>query len=555
MPGWLATLPAPELPRGRRFALVASTETYADPSLRRLRAPARDADEMRQVLADADIGGFTVASVTDRTAQQLRLALAEFVLDRQPDDLLLLYLSCHGLVDLRRRLYFAATDTRKDRLAATGVEASWVLEQLDDCRARRQVVVLDCCFSGAFAQGTKGDSDLGLGERFHGQGRGRVVLTASRGTEYSFEGEPVAGSSMPGSVFTSALVAGLRTGAADLDRDGYVSVDDAYAYAYDRVCGSGAEQTPQRWAYGAEGSIVLARNPAGIAVTPAPLPEALRSALDAAQPSIRLGAVQALGDWLADPDPARALGARQALSQVAESDIPEVAGPARAALERSPAGPPTYPDPHAAPTPEPPAARRGSPLRRGPATVLAALTFLVAAGVGAALLLDDAETPDPSTGDFVTDGAWRLLVRDTVSLDDGCAVTLTHTDTGKQFRRDQIYNSETVQIPLGGTFDSEVSHQGCELVEQDGSGDVRLPFEWECCIGDTDSFAAPAQVGIEVVDFNGNSECGFELHDAEDGTVVHVGDTRASDTLVLDPGTAERVYLADLMCTVRVFAQ
>jgi hypothetical protein len=382
-----------------------------------------------------------------------------------------------------------------------------------------------------------------------------VVLTASRGTEYSFEGEPVAGSSMPGSVFTNALVAGLRTGAADLDRDGYVSVDDAYTYAYDRVRGSGAGQTPQRWAYGAEGSIVLARNPAGIAVTPAPLPEALRSALDAAQPSIRLGAVQALEDWLADPDPARALGARQALSQVAESDIPEVAGPARATLDRSPAGPPTYPDPRAAARSEPTAAPRGSPLRTGPASVLAALTFLVAAGIGAALLLDDAETADPPSGDFVTDGAWRLLVRDTVSLDDGCAVTLTHADTGRQFSRDQVYNSETVQVPLGGTFNAEVSHQGCELVEQDGSGDVRLPFEWECCVGDTDSFGSPAQVGIEVVDFNGNSECGFELHDAEDGTVVDVGDTRASDTLVLDPGTAERVYLSDLMCTVRVFAQ
>ena len=49
------------------------------------------------------------------------------------------------------------------------------------------MVILDCCFSGAFARGAKGDDDLGLGERLVGEGRGRVVLTASRGTEYSFE--------------------------------------------------------------------------------------------------------------------------------------------------------------------------------------------------------------------------------------------------------------------------------------------------------------------------------------------------------------------------------
>jgi WD domain, G-beta repeat len=145
---------------------------------------------------------------------------------------------------------------------------------MEDCRARRQVVILDCCFSGAFAAGAKGATDLGLGERFYGQGRGPVVLTASRGSEYSFEGDPVPGSVLPGSVFTGALVAGLRTGAADSDNDGYIYVDDAYAYAFDQVQAAGANQTPQRWLYGAEGKILLARSPAGIATVPTPVPEA-----------------------------------------------------------------------------------------------------------------------------------------------------------------------------------------------------------------------------------------------------------------------------------------
>ena len=170
-----------------------------------------------------------MTSVIDKAAHEIRLAIEEFLDDRRTDDLLLLYLSCHGLVDPRRRLFFAASDTLKNRLAATGVEAQWLLDQLDDCRARRQVVILDCCFSGAFANTAKGDADLGLAERFNAAGRGRVVLTASRGSEYSFEGEPVPGSTMPGSIFTSALVDGIRSGAADLDKDGLISVDDAYA--------------------------------------------------------------------------------------------------------------------------------------------------------------------------------------------------------------------------------------------------------------------------------------------------------------------------------------
>src|SRR3954466_13129043 len=142
MPGSPSTLPAPELPPGNRLALLISTTTYVDPAIRQLRAPARDATDLGDLLADPDVGGFAVTSLVNASVQDVRLAMEEFLADRLPGDLLLVYLSCHGLVDARRRLYFAATDTRKDRLAATGVEAQWVLDQFDDCRAKQQVVIL-----------------------------------------------------------------------------------------------------------------------------------------------------------------------------------------------------------------------------------------------------------------------------------------------------------------------------------------------------------------------------------------------------------------------------
>ena len=265
--------PAADPLAGSRLALVVATATYtADPGLSQLRAPAQDAADLAQILADPGIGGFAVTPVIDQPAHLIRLAVEDFLDGRSTGDLLLIYLSCHGLLDARRRLYFAATDTRKDRLGSTGVEAAWVLDQLEHCRARRQVLILDSCFSGAFAHGAKGEADLGLQDRFLGQGRGRVVLTASTATEYSFEGDPTDAVSPVGSVFTAALVQGLRTGEADTDRDGQVSVDDAYAYVFDQVQSAGAAQTPQRWLYGAEGQILLARSPAGAAAAPAPRP-------------------------------------------------------------------------------------------------------------------------------------------------------------------------------------------------------------------------------------------------------------------------------------------
>ena len=264
-PGLPGTLPLPELPAENRSALVIATGVYADAQLAGLRAPARDAADLAAVLGDPELGGFEVTSLIDRDAHDIRVGVEEFIADRAPDDLLVVYLSCHGVRDAPGRLYFAAADTRKTLLASTGVESQWVLDRLDECRARRQVLVLDCCFSGAFAVtgGKTGEAEAEgeLRRLLVGHGRGRVVLTASRAGEYSYEGQALPGAEIAGSVFTAGLVNGLRTGGADSDNDGLISVEDAYDYAYTYVQAHTAAQTPQRWTYGAEGKIWLARNP------------------------------------------------------------------------------------------------------------------------------------------------------------------------------------------------------------------------------------------------------------------------------------------------------
>lgn len=593
MPGSPATRPAPDLPEGHRLALVVATTTYADPALRQLRAPARDAVDLRDVLADPAIGGFDVTSVVDGDAQAVRLAMEEFVSDRSPDDLLVVYLSCHGLVDARRRLYFAATDTLKNRLAATGVEAQWLLDQLEDCRARRQVVILDCCFSGAFATAAKGDTDLALGERFHGQGRGRVVLTASRATEYSFEGEPLADSAMTGSVFTSALVAGLRTGAADLDRDGYVSVDDAYTYAFDRIQATDAQQTPQRWLYGAEGTILLARSPAGVTIVPAALPEAVRSGLESPQPAIRLGAVSALGEWLADADPARVVAAQDALRQVAENDIPRVASVAESLLHDvgEPAGEEGSGVPAPAPVPVhvsvPDRAAASAPGRRPtalPSTesagagasgsaparrrrlAYAVPVVFVAAGAAAAFLLTrngngaTGTVPVGSTGaasgTITAAEPWRLVVRDEISENDnGCNVTVQNVATREE-RTVSNYGTKVYQVHETGTFRWAANDRGCLVAQRPGSGNAKVPFAWQPWTGDSDAFAAPKAPGkviVEVIDFAGGSECKLVMRDAESGQVLDFGTaTKESGPVQLEPNGRSMVYLAEVPCGVRV---
>jgi hypothetical protein len=326
--------PAPDT--GRRLALLIATSVYSDPDLRELRAPGHDATELAEVLRDRQIGGFDVQVLLNTASGEVQEGIEDFCTDRHPDDQLMIYLSCHGVLDSNGRLYYAATNTRRQRLAATAVAAAWLNERLEDCRARRQILVLDCCHSGAFAKGAKGDPELALQHRFEPHGRGRVVLTASRSTEYSFEGGQASGEGVP-SVFTHAIVNGLRTGDADRDKDGLITVTDLYQYVYDSVRAAERPQTPELWTYGAEGNLVVAHSIRGAVIEPEPLPEDLRMALESPRRRVRETGVAELADLLDAARPGLALAARQALERIAEDDHPQVAALARSAVD-APAG-------------------------------------------------------------------------------------------------------------------------------------------------------------------------------------------------------------------------
>ena len=315
--------------RGRRLALIVGGSDYQDPMLQQLRAPGRDASDLADVLRDPAIGTFHVRILVNTPSDQLLRGIAQFCHQVDPGDLVLVYLSCHGVLDDRGRLYYATINTERALLSATAVAANWLNDQLDDCRARQQILLLDCCHSGAFAKGSKGDDALALQDRF--SGRGRVVLTASRATEYSFEGATVVGDGVR-SVFTSAVVDGLRTGQADWDKDGLVTVEDLYQYVYATVRGNAeSRQTPERWAFGAEGHLVVARSVRGPIIEPAPLPDDVRLLVESSRLVVRESGVKALAELLDHGEPGLVLTARLTLQRISEEDLPRIAALARAA--------------------------------------------------------------------------------------------------------------------------------------------------------------------------------------------------------------------------------
>lgn len=244
----------------RRLALIIACDRYSDPELKLLRAPSQDAEALASILENPKIGGFRVTILIDKPHEDVRDKIDEFLQSCNKGDTVLLYFSCHGIKDRNAKLYFATITTNRKRLRTTGIESNFVNEVLDDCRAQRKVVLLDCCYSGAFEEGraSRDDKQVNATQFF---GRGNVIITASDSMQYAFEGDKIERLKGGGSYFTGALIKGLETGEADLDLDGEITYRELYNYVYDSVRKRTADQTPTLNTRGVEGEFVIFNNP------------------------------------------------------------------------------------------------------------------------------------------------------------------------------------------------------------------------------------------------------------------------------------------------------
>ncbi|NJM58877.1 MAG: CHAT domain-containing protein, partial [Synechococcales cyanobacterium RU_4_20] len=224
-----------------------------------LPAAARDVEALQAVLKDPERGGFEVVQVlVDPEFYALRRAISNLFTNRAEDDLLLFYFSGHGIADEYGQFYFTAADTQDGDNGrtdlATTLESRFVHQVMGRCDSERQVVILDCCHSGAFPEGmlARGAETIDFAQQLGG--RGRVVLASSAAMDYSFEreGEELA-------IYTRYLVEGLSTGAADLDEDGQISADELHEYVKRKVQKAAPSMLPERYVFQDGEKILLAK--------------------------------------------------------------------------------------------------------------------------------------------------------------------------------------------------------------------------------------------------------------------------------------------------------
>lgn len=255
---------------GKRYAFLIGCNDYIEKKeFPALHCSANDVEAMKTVLENPRIGKFDEIHPYSggESSSEILTKVEEIITAKAGiDDTILFYFSGHGKTDRLGKLCLALKGTKVASLDSTSIAIERIVGYMNLSRCRANLTILDCCYSGAIKKAftKKGLDDVLTAV---GQGRGMYVMTSSTAMQPSAEKE-----GDKNSIFTKFLVEGLQSGEADLDTNGWVTVDEAYDYTSNLVKGTGL-QTPTKFNLEAVGGFILAANPSYEPLDPSKVPD------------------------------------------------------------------------------------------------------------------------------------------------------------------------------------------------------------------------------------------------------------------------------------------
>lgn len=225
------------LKTGDLYALVVGVSKYRDPKIPKLDLSDKDARAFADFLQTQN-EIFKETHVTHLLNEKAtKLEVEKYLYYTLPkagkEDTVILFFSGHGALDPRRPdeflYYFVPYDAETEYIGTTGVKMSG-LEFLKGVTAERVLIIADACYAGGFSKGSKSlDPSMELFRQEVRNSSGRAIITSGTEKQLSWEAP-----NAKNSVFTHNFLEGLK-GKADKDKDGIVSLDEAYQYAYART--------------------------------------------------------------------------------------------------------------------------------------------------------------------------------------------------------------------------------------------------------------------------------------------------------------------------------
>lgn len=217
-----------------KIALLIGVSEYG-PGLHPLPGTIRAVEAMQQVLQLPQKGSFNeVRQLLNPNPPVMREAIETLFSGRTHEDLALLFFCGHIVRDKSSQLYLATSITcnssKVELIRVSAISASFVRELMNNSPCQNQVVIIDSCLTHESDGDLTSDDDDSLEIETQLGGKGRAILTSFTSIPNTFKRE-----GFDHSVYTHYLVEGIGTGAADLDSDGRISLDELHEYASHKV--------------------------------------------------------------------------------------------------------------------------------------------------------------------------------------------------------------------------------------------------------------------------------------------------------------------------------
>lgn len=239
--------------------LLVGVSQYQD-TVRNLTFASKDVQDIAQLFSKQkkNYGGiYTHIIINEQATSSAILTQLEALKKTHVDDEIILYFSCHGLLDEQLNYYLAMHDTNFDAPQNNGLPYSKIEELIAQIPARKRLMFIDACHSGEVdktevelqQKETNDQKDLavrsksgnynlrpklGLSNSFAymqtlfsniSNGTGATVISAAGGMEFALESKD-----WGNGAFTYSILEGIQSKKADLDEDGLVKISELQKY-------------------------------------------------------------------------------------------------------------------------------------------------------------------------------------------------------------------------------------------------------------------------------------------------------------------------------------
>jgi len=253
-----------EIPQPNLYLVTIGTSKYKTGKFD-LEYPVKDAKDLSNIMS-ANVKNVyaevkSKSLFDDEVTVENVLALKSFLNEASPNDIVIVFVAGHGVLDANFDYYFATYDMDFNNPKDRGLPYEDLESIIDGIKAKRKILIMDTCHSGEidkdeafFSEEDEQEEDEDIDFRSAGpnvgthetnaspskvmnelfndlrKGTGATVISSAGGAEYAMES-----SEWKNGLFTYCMLMGIKNGKADLNQDGTINLIELQTYVTEKV--------------------------------------------------------------------------------------------------------------------------------------------------------------------------------------------------------------------------------------------------------------------------------------------------------------------------------